>query len=95
LDRASLLRKAVLQRTGGSSRSAATAAFVAEANNAVTIKEPTTTLCMITLKSAKGACTPSAEKLPVGTYHVVATYNGSADFGGSTSATETLTVAEQ
>jgi len=31
----------------------------------------------------------------VGTYHVVATYNGSADFGGSTSATETLTVAEQ
>ena len=46
---------------------------------------------MITLKSAKGACTPSAEKLPVGTYHVVATYNGSADFGGSTSATETLT----
>jgi hypothetical protein len=60
----------------------------------VTIKESTTTLCVITLKSAKGTCTLSAGKLPVGTYHVVATYGSSANFKGSASAKETLTVAK-
>jgi hypothetical protein len=60
----------------------------------VTIKESTTTLCVITLSSAKGSCTLSAKKLPVGTYHLVATYGGSTDFDGSTSVKESLMVAK-
>jgi hypothetical protein len=60
----------------------------------VTLKESKTTLCVITLKSAKGTCTLSAGKLPVGTYHVVATYGGSTDFKGSASVKESLTVAK-
>ena len=58
----------------------------------VTIKESTTTLCTITLSAAKGSCTLSAKKLSVGTYSLVATYGGSTNFKGSTSAKETLTV---
>ncbi|MFZ2057200.1 MAG: Ig-like domain-containing protein [Acidimicrobiales bacterium] len=57
-----------------------------------TLKPLATTVCVITLKSAKGSCTLSAKKLPVGTYDFVATYGGSANFKGSTSAKETLTV---
>ncbi len=60
----------------------------------VTIKESTTTLCVITLLAAKRSCTLSAEKLPAGTYSLVTTYSGSANFKGSTSAKETLTVAK-
>ena len=60
----------------------------------VLIKQSTTTLCTITLSAAKGSCTLSAEELPVGTYSLVATYGGSANFKGSTSAKEILTVAK-
>ena len=60
----------------------------------VTVKESTTTLCVITLSASKGSCTLSARKLQVGTYSLVATYGGSADFSGSTSAKETLTIAK-
>jgi hypothetical protein len=60
----------------------------------VTVKESTTTLCVITLSSGKGSCTLSAKKLPVRTYRLVATYGGSTDFAGSASAKETLTVAK-
>jgi hypothetical protein len=61
---------------------------------AVTVKKSTTTLCVITLSAAKGSCTLSAEKLSAGAYSLVATYGGSADFKGSTSAKKTLTVAK-
>jgi len=60
----------------------------------VTVKESTTTLCTITLSAAKGSCTLSSKKLPAGTYSLVATYNGSTNFAGSTSAKETLTVVK-
>ncbi|MFZ2057794.1 MAG: Ig-like domain-containing protein [Acidimicrobiales bacterium] len=60
----------------------------------VTIKESTTTLCVITLSSGKGSCTLSSTKLPVGTYSLVTTYAGSTHFGGSASAKETLTVVK-
>ncbi|MFZ2056946.1 MAG: G1 family glutamic endopeptidase [Acidimicrobiales bacterium] len=60
----------------------------------VTIKNGSTTLCTITLASGKGSCPLSAKKLPVGAYGLVATYGGSTDFKGSTSAKETLTVAK-
>jgi hypothetical protein len=58
----------------------------------VTVKESTTRLCVIKLSSAKGSCKLSARQLKPGTYHLVATYGGSTDFKGSTSAKETLTV---
>jgi hypothetical protein len=35
-----------------------------------------------------------ARQLPKGTYHLTATYGGSADFGGSTSAAKTVTVVK-
>ena len=60
----------------------------------VTISETKTTLCVITLSGAKGSCRLSAKKLKVGTYDLVATYGGSSNFKGSTSAKETFTVAK-
>jgi hypothetical protein len=60
----------------------------------VTIKESTTTLCTISLSGAKGSCTLSARELNAGAYSLVATYSGSTNFKGSTSAKETLTVAK-
>jgi hypothetical protein len=59
----------------------------------VAIKASATTLCVIKLKSAKGSCSLSAQRLKTGTYHLVATYDGSVNFKGSTSTKETLTVA--
>jgi hypothetical protein len=60
----------------------------------VKVKESSTTLCVITLSSGKGSCTLSAKRLKVGTYRLVATYGGSTNFKGSTSAKETLTVVK-
>jgi subtilase family serine protease len=60
----------------------------------VKVAQSTTTLCMITLSSGKGSCALSAKKLQAGTYRLVATYGGSTNFKGSTSAKETLTVVK-
>ena len=60
----------------------------------VTIKASATTLCVIKLKSGKGSCVLSPKRLKSGTYHLVATYDGSANFKGSTSTKETLTVVK-
>jgi hypothetical protein len=59
----------------------------------VTVNESTMTLCTIELSSGKGSCKLSAKKLNAGTYEVLATYAGSANFYGSASAKETFTVA--
>jgi len=48
----------------------------------------------ITLSAGKGRCTLSAKKLRAGSYHLVATYHGDADFTGSASATKRITVAK-
>ncbi len=60
----------------------------------VTIKASATTLCVIKLSSGKGWWTMSAKKLKAGTYHLVATYSGSKNFKGSTSAKVTLAIAK-
>ena len=60
----------------------------------ITIKESTTTLCVITLSSTKGSCKLSARKLNAATYSLVATYGGSTDFDASASAKQTLTVVK-
>jgi len=60
----------------------------------VTIKAGTTTLCKITLSRAAGGCTLGKSKLRPGTYHLTATYAGTARFAGSASAKKTLTVTK-
>jgi hypothetical protein len=60
----------------------------------VTVKASATTLCVIKLKSAKGLCRLSPKKLKAGSYHLVATYGGSANYKGLTSVKETVTVAK-
>jgi hypothetical protein len=60
----------------------------------VTIKTSTTTLCLIQLSSGKGWWTMSATKLKPGIYYLVATYGGSKNFKGSTSAKESLIVVK-
>jgi Bacterial Ig-like domain (group 3) len=58
----------------------------------VTVTESATTLCVITLTSAIGSCSLSPDQLAVGTYDLVATYAGDANFRASGSADEVLTV---
>jgi hypothetical protein len=49
---------------------------------------------VVKLSSAKAHCTLSSKKLKAGTYHVVATYGGSTDFGGSASGHEALVIVK-
>jgi hypothetical protein len=58
----------------------------------VTIAAGTTRLCVMTLSGATGSCSLTADQLAVGSTQLVASYGGSIDFGGSTSATESLTL---
>jgi len=58
----------------------------------VTIRESTTTLCTIQLRSARGSCRLAATTLPRGNYHLAATYNGNPNFDPSKSAKQSLTV---
>jgi hypothetical protein len=60
----------------------------------ITIKESTTTLCVIHLPSVKGSCNLSNVRLQVGTYSLVATYGGSTNFEGSASVKKILTVTK-
>lgn len=56
----------------------------------VTVTAGTVTVCVI--KAPKGSCTLASTRLKAGTYHLVARYNGGADFKGSSSPPVTLTV---
>ena len=58
----------------------------------VTIVSSKLKVCTISLSRAKGSCTLAAKQLKHGTYHLVATYSGSAKYSGSSSAKKTLTV---
>jgi hypothetical protein len=60
----------------------------------VTVKASSATLCVITLKNAKGTCTLSASKLRPGTYTINATYPGIRPYAASTSPRKTLTVTK-
>jgi len=61
-------------------------------NGKVTVKHGTATLCSITLRHGKGGCFLSARKLRVGTYHLVASYPGSAALAKSASGQVKLVV---
>jgi hypothetical protein len=58
----------------------------------VTVRAGSATLCVITLKSAKGSCTLAASKLRPGTYKLIASYAGGTPYAASASAKKTLTV---
>jgi hypothetical protein len=61
---------------------------------AVMVSDSGSPLCAITLSGAKGSCTLSATQLDVGSYYgITASYAGSTDFAGSSSTTESLTIA--
>ena len=59
----------------------------------VNVKVGRVTVCVITLKSGKGACTLTAKKLRPGTYTLIAAYLGSSNYATSVSAKSTLAVA--
>jgi hypothetical protein len=56
----------------------------------------TTTLCTLTLSSAKGSCSLKSEQLPARAYSVYANYARNTSFAGSTSfkTKTTLTIAK-
>jgi len=58
----------------------------------VIVAAASTTLCVITLDSAKGSCTLHARSLRPGTYQLTASYRGAALYARSISAEKTLTV---
>jgi Big-like domain-containing protein len=58
----------------------------------VAVKAGTTTVCTITLASAKGSCTLTASQLAAGTYQLTASYPGATPYAASTSPAKTLTV---
>jgi hypothetical protein len=60
----------------------------------VTVKRASKTVCVITLSKGNGSCRLSATKLAVGSYRLVASYGGSANFAPSTSSKETLVVVK-
>ena len=61
----------------------------------VTLKASSTTLCSASLSLGEVKCTLLARQLNAGTYHLTASYEGSADFYGSISGAVPLVVAKQ
>jgi hypothetical protein len=61
----------------------------------VTLKASSVTLCSASLSLGALKCTLLARQLAAGTYHLTATYGGSVDFYGSTSASAPLLVAKE
>jgi hypothetical protein len=68
--------------------------FAGSPGGQVTVKASSTTLCVITLTSAKGSCLLTARELKPGAYRLVASYAGSVNFAASHSATRALTVTK-
>jgi Bacterial Ig-like domain (group 3) len=56
----------------------------------VTVKAGSTVVCVITLRSGRGTCSPSPTRLAAGSHKISASYGGSADVASSTSAPRTL-----
>ena len=69
-------------------------AFAGTPAGHVTVKAGSTVICVITLRSAKGTCSPSPARLAAGSHEITASYGGSADVASSISAARTLSVAK-
>jgi Bacterial Ig-like domain (group 3) len=59
----------------------------------VTVKVGSAVICVITLRSARGMCSPSPARLGTGRHKFTALYGGSGDVTSSASAARTLLVA--
>jgi Bacterial Ig-like domain (group 3) len=60
----------------------------------VTVKAGGAAICVITLKSARGTCSPAAARLATGRYKITADYTGSGDVISSISAVRSLSVVK-
>ncbi len=60
----------------------------------VTVKAGSAVMCVITLRSASGTCSPSPARLGAGRHEITAIYGGSADVTSSASAARALFVAK-
>jgi hypothetical protein len=60
----------------------------------VTVRSGRTVVCRVRLSGGKGTCLLSARALRPGSHRLVASYPGSAYFGGSSSPARTVTVAK-
>jgi hypothetical protein len=58
----------------------------------VTVKAGSTTICVITLRSARGTCSSSSARLATGRHEITASYGGSGDVTSSASAARALLV---
>jgi hypothetical protein len=59
----------------------------------VTVKAGSAVICVITLRSAKGTCSPGPARLAAGRHSITAVYGGSGDVASSVSAARSLVVA--
>jgi Bacterial Ig-like domain (group 3) len=59
----------------------------------VTVKAGSAVICVITLRSAKGTCSPGRARLAAGRHAITAVYDGSGDVASSASAARSLSVA--
>ncbi len=59
----------------------------------VTVKAGSAVICVITLRSARGTCSPGPARLAAGRHAITAVYGGSGDVVSSASAARTLSVA--
>jgi hypothetical protein len=59
----------------------------------VMVKAGSAVICVITLRSAKGACSPTPARLAAGRHQITAVYGGGGDVASSASAARTLVVA--
>jgi Bacterial Ig-like domain (group 3) len=59
----------------------------------VTVKAGSAVICVITLRSAKGTCSPAPARLAAGRHQITAVYSGSGDVASSASPARTLSVA--
>jgi hypothetical protein len=64
----------------------------AKPTGSVTVSESGNALCTITLSKGLGSCRLTSDELGVGSYRLVATYSGNADFHSSSSISRALAI---
>jgi hypothetical protein len=71
-----------------------TPGYAGPATGSVTVYAGSKAVCALTLKNGAGTCSPSAKRLAIGKYQLVARYAGNVTFGPSASAAKKLTVTK-
>lgn len=71
-----------------------TPGYAGPATGSVTVYAGSKAVCALTLKNGAGTCSPTAKRLAIGKYQLVARYAGNVTFGPSASAAKKLTVTK-